>query len=254
MKSKDAQKQEEYFKSNISNIVNVAQYRYYAKFTDFLDEYQQALAQQHLNRLAFFNYFFFGGTNNSTRKMLGVFPLEEECLIEAFPITALQIDFSNQITLTHRDFLGSLMGLQISRACVGDILIDKGKAIIFVSNEVANFVLLNLTKIGRANVKVEICSELSIEHEQKFKEIEGTISSMRLDCIVAFLLNKSRTLAVQVIQSRRVKINHFDVDSVSYLIKPNDIITIQGKGKFIVDDTIKPTKKNRLHIKIKQYI
>lgn len=254
MKDKISTKQDEYFKSNISNIINYVKFRNLPKFSSFLDERQVIIAKEILKSLKCENYKFFGGVNNCDRVILGVFPDGQAVDEDYFPITALKLTYSVKNEISHRDCLGSLMGLQIKRESVGDIIIQDNFAIVFVSDDIADFVTINLCKVGRSNVSISICDTFDIVKKQEFKEITGTVSSMRLDCIVALLLCKSRTIAVQTIKANLVKLNYQDIQNVSKIINIDDVITIRGKGKFIVEGPLRKTKKDRCFIKINKLI
>ncbi|WMJ23112.1 YlmH/Sll1252 family protein [Paludicola sp. MB14-C6] len=247
-------KQDEYLKANISNMVSAAKYKNQVKFTGFLDERQQLIAQQQLSKLRYGNFIFYGGTDNCDRNVLGIFPEDIEASFDMFPIDKIQLSFSNRNEISHRDCLGSLMGLQLERTCIGDILIDTDKVLFFVMNTISDFILVNLNKVGKVNVTPSLSESCNIEKIDKYEEINGTVASLRLDCIVALLLAKSRTISVETIVSGRVKVNYFDVDNISYIVKPNDVITIRGKGKYIIGDDLKLTKKSRYFIEVKKLI
>ncbi|MEG2429947.1 MAG: YlmH/Sll1252 family protein, partial [Oscillospiraceae bacterium] len=235
MKNKiDVLKQDDYLKTNILNMINVAQFKFDLKFTAFLDERQCAFATSVLNHQKYKSFAFFGGTNDCDRKMLGVFPMDFSVQNSDFPMTAIKISYSGKNSISHRDCLGSLMGLQINRDCIGDIIIKEDFCIVFVTNEIVDFLLSNLVKIGRANVKTSIYDSNNnqcIEKNQKFDIISGTVASMRLDCIVAFSIKKSRTIATEMITKKLVKVNYIDCENLSYTVKINDVIAIRGKGK-----------------------
>ena len=243
-------KQDEYLKSNIKNMVHFTQNRNSAKFSAFLDERQQMIATEILNSLNCSDYEFFGGTDQCDRVMLGIFPEHQS---RDFPITPLELIYSEKNTISHRDFLGSLMGLQIKRESIGDIIVSDKITILFVDTDIADFITLNLDKVGRANVKVRIAQTIDIENKQTFEEITGTVSSLRIDCVVALLLNKSRTIATQTIQSNLVKVNFQDVQNISKQVSEGDTITIRGKGKFIVVGPMKKTKKDKYYITINKF-
>lgn len=254
MDNKLISKQDEYFLSNITNMVKVALYKKYAKFTDFLDERQQSIAITHLKKLGYKNFYFYGGIDGCDRKMLGVFPLYDEIVNDSFPIEAIELKYSNRVKFSHRDCLGALMALQIDRCCVGDIVIDDEKTIFFVKKEIADFILLNLNKISRANVELDICRDKTIKKKQEYEVIEGTVSSLRLDCIVSLLTSKSRSVSAKLIQSQMIKVNYFDIENISYIVKPNDVIVIRGKGKFIIGSDMKTTKKNRIYVTVNKLL
>ena len=58
--------------------------------------------------------------------------------------------------LTHRDYLGSLLGLGIKREKTGDIIVRDDGADIVICEELAEFVSLNYDKAGRTSLSVEI--------------------------------------------------------------------------------------------------
>ena len=74
MSQKDTEKQDDYLRSNVQNMIDTAQTKYYARFSSFLDERQQEIALGVLRQQHFENYLFFGGAEGCERQMLGVFP------------------------------------------------------------------------------------------------------------------------------------------------------------------------------------
>ena len=107
-------------------------------FSQFMSETHQALAEKVLRSIYFENYIFFGGSENSERKMLGLFYDEPEQ--SAFPISAIEFKYRVCDKLTHRDFLGTLMSLGIERDTVGDILVDNGRTVVFVKSELKDYI------------------------------------------------------------------------------------------------------------------
>ena len=89
---------------------------------------------------------FFGGYEDAERVFFGVFPDWCDINTALFPITALTITFREQDVLSHRNFLGTFMSLGITRESVGDILIEKGRAVAFFKTEVADYILSQLKK------------------------------------------------------------------------------------------------------------
>src|SRR5690606_24985720 len=67
---------------------------------------------------------------------------------EAFGLSFLSIRTKGRSgELSHRDVLGSLLGLGIKREMVGDILILPERCFAIVAEEIAEYVLLHLTRI-----------------------------------------------------------------------------------------------------------
>ena len=84
--------------------------------------------------------YAFGGYEDAERKMLVYLPdyLEESTLYgEDSPLVCLEGTFFQGDELSHRDILGALMGAGIQRETVGDILVEKGRCLFFVTREIA---------------------------------------------------------------------------------------------------------------------
>ena len=81
--------------------------------------------------------------------MLGVFPEEIPARETGFPIAAIAIRNTAGQILSHRDYLGAILSLQIERECIGDIIIEDAAATVFLIRSMLPFVQENLTKIGR---------------------------------------------------------------------------------------------------------
>ena len=93
-------------------------------------------------------------------------------------IRALKVNWDPRFRLlTHRDVLGSLMGLGIDRSKFGDVIVQQGGAQIMVDESVADFVIQNFTKIAMVSVSVEAIELSDIApKEEKIKELQNFIA------------------------------------------------------------------------------
>ena len=93
--------------------------------TCFLSGREQHLADQMFRQSGSELPLFFGGPENAERRVAVYIPnyYEPELYLnsEEGPVSALRVSFSEYDSLTHRDFLGSLMGQGIKRETLGDI-------------------------------------------------------------------------------------------------------------------------------------
>lgn len=146
------------------------------------------------------------------------------------------------------------MGLMIKREAIGDILVGEGLSVLFVTEPVAGVVLGELLKVGSCGVSCEqgLPDELPSAHQ--YRSIGGTVSSLRLDCVVALLTNLSREKASQLIRSGLVSKNAQPMDSISKEVAEGDKLSIRGYGKFLVGSAGTVTKKGRIHLECKKYI
>lgn len=221
-------------------------------YLGFLDDFQQKVCQNALRRSPL-SARFFGGYEGAERVFLGLSPREEEGLSDRdFPIRCVKAVFRRQDKPGHRDFLGAVLGLGLQREAVGDILLDEGCARIFLTGPAAELVLADLTQVGRVGV---VCEEpLSWGGgTQRFTELEGSISSLRLDCVVAFLGNCSRSDAVALVAGGSVAIDGQTVQAPARVVEVREKISIRGTGKFIYDRQLGVSKKGKLRVQFRKY-
>ncbi len=237
--------------ARIKDTADICERTSKCKYLGFLSAEQAAAAKKYLEKRSL-NYGFFGGYESAQRVMLGCFP--DWVTEEEYPISAVTFLFRKSDTLAHRDVLGSLMGLGLTRDSVGDILIGEGKAIVFLSEDITDYVITQTEKIGKTGVKCINGFEGELPESDKLAEFSTTIASERLDCVVAALCGISRGLALEKISQGLVSVNSFVTDKITLSVNKDDVITVRGKGKFIVSSLNNRTRKNRLVLNYKKYV
>lgn len=192
---------------------------------------------------------FFGGYDGAERTVASFGRQNEE-----YPLCALEIVQKGKIALSHRDYLGSVLSLGIKRELVGDILVKDDGAVLFCLEEIADYISDNLTKIANSGVSVSRCNDDDAKNmERNFEKRSSTVSSLRLDAVVASAISKSRGVAAELIGRSLVSHNYKEATSVSQGVKDNDVITVRGFGKYLINTDEKLTKKGRIHIDISKY-
>lgn len=237
------------FNSKLDDAVYLCEKRHSPYFFSFLTEEEQAYAEQHLNSVHFTNYSFFGGSDTSERRVLGLFYDEQT----DFPVDAILFTFRKTDKLTHRDFLGSLMSLGIERETVGDILVGDGRAVVFVKSEIKEYIMSQISKVGKVGVTLSDADGSALPQGRGVEEKEYTVSSMRLDNIVSAVSGLSREKAKNLILSGSVSVNHLPCQKISCNTEQGDKLTIRGKGKFEISGVLGKTKKHRIRISIIHY-
>lgn len=237
--------------ARLGDTVDISERTNKPKFFGFLSPEQTVLAKTYLgNRNITFR--FFGGFEDAQRVYLGCFPDWVEDY--SFPISAITFNYRKSDVLSHRDFLGSLMALGIKRETVGDILVGEGKAVAFVADEVKEFIFTQIKKIGRIGVTLEEGFTEPLPQTSKLVDVTDTIASNRLDCVVASLASISRGKSCELIENGFVSVNSVVCEKTTKLINNGDIVTVRGKGKFIVTSLTGKTKKQRTVLEFKKYI
>ena len=145
------------------------------------------------------------------------------------------------------------MALGIEREKLGDLRVIDNYAIVPIYEEVADYILYELSSVGKAPVSVE---EIQEDNLPKSNFLEGTIivPSLRLDNIVSKLANISRGKAVEIIDSGKVLIDYSKSIDKSKEIKDGQRVTISGVGKFIIGEIVGNTKSGRYKVKMNKFI
>ena len=237
------------FVSKIDDGIYLCEKRRRPYFFSFMTEREQALAENHLRSAGFSSYSFFGGYESAERKVLGLFPFDEE----PFPICGVEFSFRKSDKLGHRDFLGALMSLGVERETVGDILVEDGRCVVFLKEEIKDYVTSQIFKIGNVGVKISDADFSSLPKGRGFEEKDYTVSSLRLDAVVAAVTGLSREKTKNLILSGSVALNHMDCQNISQSVSERDTLTVRGRGKFVINGVLGETKKHRLRISIIHY-
>lgn len=247
---------DKFFFARLADMVSRCERNDIYVFSDFLDERQGVQAEEWCRRNAGgLSYRLWGGHDGAGRKMLAIYPdFYEEYIIESFPFECITFTYRKEDKLTHRDFLGTLMGMNFRRDTIGDIVVGEGITQIFLTEVVAKLVTATVSKIGKTGVKCYDDRPFEMEVRQEFRTVSGTVASLRLDCVTGLATGLSREKTAVLIRSERVEINHFVTESVSAEVKSGDIISVRGYGKFLLSEVGGITRKNRIHIIIKKFV
>ena len=201
---------------------------------------------------------FFGGYDDAERKMLVYLPeyLEDDSLYEAdSPVVCLRATFFEEDALSHRDFLGALMGAGIARETVGDICVGKGFCDFFVTAEIAPYVEQNFFSAGRTKLHL---SRISLQDAQipepEIKEIKDTVASLRLDSIISSGFRIGRSLAAQYISAGKAAIDGLPCEKPDKPVSEGMKISVRGLGKIKLASVNGRTKKDRISVVIHRYV
>lgn len=202
--------------------------------------------------------FRFGGYADAERRMLFYLPdyLDEEWLArEDSPITCLRAAYYEGDSLSHRDFLGALMGAGVARETVGDICVSEGSCDFFVTAEIAPYILQNFNSAGRTKLRLTQipCKEAYIP-EPAVTEIRDTLASLRLDSVIAAGFRIGRSLAAQHISAGKVAIDGLPCDKPDKTVCEGAKISLRGMGKIKLSAIQGKSKKDRIRVVIQRYI
>ena len=224
------------------------------KLSGFLSPFEQEMAGTIANSLGELKVDFDGGFVGAERQR-AAFCHEDFAGTPAFEIAIVKAEWNGEFArLSHRDVLGSVLGLGIDREFVGDIIATKNFARIIVDKKLAEFFTANLTQIGNVSVKTSLDELENIApKEERVKEIRATVASLRADSIAAAGFGMSRSRAATEISAEKVKLNWQTVKNSSQSIKAGDILSMRGRGRLEVAEITGQTKKGRIGVLLKRY-
>ena len=201
---------------------------------------------------------FFGGYEDAERKLLVYLPeyLEEDSLYEDdSPLVCLRATFFEEDTLTHRDFLGSLMGAGIARETVGDICVGRGYCDFFVTAEIAPYVEQSFFSAGRTKLHL---SRISLRDanipEPEIKEVKDTVASLRLDSVISSGFRIGRSLAAQYVSAGKAAVDGLPCEKPDKAVCEGMKISVRGLGKIKLAVVNGKTKKDRISVIIHRYV
>ena len=202
--------------------------------------------------------YAFGGYEDAERKMLVYLPdyLEEDSLYEEdSPMVCLRASFFEKDDLSHRDFLGALMGAGIARETVGDICVGKGCCDFFVTAEIAPYIQQNFLSAGRTKLHLDQIPLRDAQiPEPEVKEIKDTLASLRLDSIISSGFRIGRSLASQYVSAGKAAIDGLPCEKPDKAVSEGMKISVRGLGKIKLVSVNGRTKKDRISVTIHRYM
>ena len=199
----------------------------------------------------------FGGYDEAERVVFALYPdyFDDDDIF--FPIDAVKITYNQKFasSLSHRDFLGSILGLGIERIKLGDILVYEGEAYCFADSSISSYICANLERAGRTKVSASITDLSLVKLPEKKIDVKNvTVSSLRADTVFGAVFGKSRSETQDLIRAERASVNWCTIRSVSDMIKEGDILSLKGSGRGILMEIGGTTKKGRIVITVGRYI
>nr|WP_320025582.1 YlmH/Sll1252 family protein [uncultured Acetobacterium sp.] len=236
----------------LSRIADACNKTFEPQFFDFYDEvFQKKIADTIRNNGV--PYLFFGGHPEAERKMLCIYPdyISEEEL--QWPIFA--IEFDKTIPVDHRNVLGELMHLGITRESIGDIDVGDERVQIIVHKRLQDFLWINLNQIKGREIKTRIkeCTEIS-SFEKNYERLSVVVASNRLDGIINKIWGFSRQNSLVFIKQGKVRVNYTEISKNDFRLQAGDIISLRGKGKAKIISMDERTKKGNIRLEVDRYI
>ena len=247
----------ELLKKRFTELANRAYNSGIFTFTSFLGLAEQSAFAEVKRTIGAIPYTAFGGAEGCERVVIR-FGSEEDVGYEMpFPISVIKAEPTSKKfaeSLTHRDFLGSIMNLGIEREMLGDIVIIDNVGYIFALESIADYIVENLIRVKHTDIRREIV--YSLPEGKLFKTERRTVqvSGERLDAIVARVFSLSRDDAQSLFKKRLVFASGREIESTSYTPKADEVVSVRGHGRFIYRGFASNTRKGKMNIEIDVYV
>ena len=234
-----------------------------AAVSKFLDSASLSAASA-LARSTAGRFIFWGGFDGAERVIMLSIPDYIECddpneiftvYSDECPLNAVRIEKDKFSDIGHRDYLGAVMGLGLTRESVGDICVQPDGCDIVALPNAAKYIVQNLTGAGRATLKAKLIPLGEVRAPQvSIKEMSITVASPRIDAVAGEIFSLSRSAAAQAIASGAVTVNDEQVLKSDRRLSPKDKIVLRGKGRAILGEEFTQTKKGRVRIEVKKSV
>lgn len=248
------EKEEQLLRKRISELAAVCYRRDIRTNTGFLNLNEQAIFHSMERSLPPVPTVLYGGFDTAERKIVCFLPSYEQDT-ERFPVDRLEIApvnarFSEE--LTHRDFLGAVMGLGVDRSCIGDIAMTEAGCVLFCLEQMTGFLISELKSVRRTAVCCRKAPGLA-SFSQSYEEVGGSVSSPRLDSLVSLVFRLSRAKALAFISGEKTFINGRLAVSAGQRLAGGEIVSVRGLGKFCYVGAGNETRKGRVFVTARRY-
>jgi RNA-binding protein YlmH len=224
--------------------------------TDFLDPRQSRIADSVVRSVPDVTIHLDGGYEGAERCRALLVPSYWEPTSGDFELEYLRVETpGDYVKLSHGDFLGALVGLGLKRSKLGDISVHEAGCDLAVAKDIADFVRLHLTQVGRATVHLaSIEREQFVAKQTDFQEKEFTVMSLRLDSVASDAFGMSRTKIVDPIKSGKLQLNWQTTENPATPVEEGDVISLRGHGRIKILEVGGQSRKGRTILKVGKYV
>lgn len=226
-------------------------------FTDFLGLMEQSAFNEVKRAIAPLPYSIYGGAEGAERVMIRFGDEESLGYSVPYPIVCIKAEPVSQKfadKLTHRDFLGALLNLGIERSTLGDIPILDNVGYIFAKEDIADFIISELTRVKRTDVRLSIVDELPEGELYKTERRRVQANGERLDAVISKVFSLSREEGQSLFSKKLVFVDGRLCENTSYIPKRNERISVRGYGRMVYLGYESTSKKGKLNIEVDLYV
>lgn len=173
-----------------------------------------------------------------------------------YKVNLIKINYNKKyLTPNHRMILGALMGLGIERNTIGDIYITTLNDVYFyATKEITPYLISEFRVLSHQAVELSIEENIVGEIKRNIVVKKTFVQSLRLDLIISQGFNISRNDAQDIIKNGDCKVNQKVINNTSHIIKQDDLISLKGYGRIVLQEIGGMSKSNKIHVTIAKYV
>lgn len=225
--------------------------------SQFLTDGEQALSRKALEMVGNPRHCFWGGYEGASRQVCLFLPDWQEEFIpggEEDPLAAVEIPMPREGKLTHRDFLGAMMGLGLTREVAGDILVGEDKCQVVCLRSALDILLSQWREVGRYPIQPREIPLEKLEKQEAAGQVRTeTFQSLRFDAVAASGFGISRAKAASYIAGGKVLLNHLPCTKPDRLLEAGDSLSGKGLGKCVLKNVNGQSRKGRIIVELERF-
>ncbi|QQE80719.1 RNA-binding protein [Alicyclobacillus sp. SO9] len=237
------------FLRRLDDIALQVESRYTAELTDFLTPREQILAES-MARHHNLNITFFGGYDGAERQRALIAPSYWVERQADYRICILSATLNQQRSASHRHIMGSLLGTGVKRKKVGDIGLNSEKAYVVMDTDLADFVQANWRLPGMFDGVIQRLDHVDAFPVSQYELTNGSVSSLRLDAVIAQFCKYSRSKAQEAVKRGHVTLNFAEVTNPAESLEQGDVISIRGFGRLKLMSLEGESKRGKQRLQI----
>jgi RNA-binding protein YlmH len=243
-------KEEQPFIDSAQSWITQAEETYTPYLTDFLDPRQQYILEMLIGKKGEIHVQFYGGYEAAERKRAIICPEYFSPTQSDFEMELTEVVYPSKFaSLTHGKILGTLIGTGMKRELFGDILSDGTRWQFLLASNIASYVHSQVTKIGKVSVRLESRTYTDLLTPiDDWTIVHDTVSSLRLDTVIAAIYNISRQRAKELVTGGKVKLNWAVFERPDFELGLLDIVSIRGYGRIQIKAIEGKSKKDKWRV------
>lgn len=155
--------------------------------------------------------------------------------------------------ISQRDLFGALMALGIARERIGDVWLEEGMAYLTTMRSLSDDIAASLKSAGNCPLQFRLHEGVKAP-VYRYTDRYASVSSMRLDAVVRCCAGVSRQEAARLIRTGMAVHNYREKSAPDDLVRPGDILSIRGSGRYRIARETRTTRSGRTGITIRKFV